>query len=266
LQPALDVAPGLAEGLLRSELDRMARTTAAPIAPIGLVGFLWTSTSGMHALMDVFELAVGVPRRAWWKQRLIALAWVLLGLGVVVGAAWGFLRAELAVHGPDEPATTVASPMGSLEHAAQQAAAPSARSEEPREHASTPRSHAQGKSTPQRSQHVGGRGILSSTWQQALAVLVMLLTCTTFLAGFYRFAVEHPQGMKRHYWPGAFTAVTAWLAVSWGFSAYVKSLANYAVYYGGLAAVAVLLVWLYLTALTLVIGAEVNAQLEGVRG
>ena len=51
-----------------------------------------------------------------------------------------------------------------------------------------------------------------------------------------------------------------------GFSEYVGALSNYALYYGGLAAVAVLLVRLYLTSLTLVIGAEVNAQLEGVRG
>jgi membrane protein len=45
----------------------------------------------------------------------------------------------------------------------------------------------------------------------------------------------------------------------------VSSLGNYALYYGSLAAVAVLLIWLYLSSLALVFGAEVNAQLEGVR-
>ena len=35
-------------------------------------------------------------------------------------------------------------------------------------------------------------------------------------------------------------------------------------YYGSLAAVAVLLVWLFLTSLVLLVGAEVNAMLEGV--
>jgi membrane protein len=56
-----------------------------------------------------------------------------------------------------------------------------------------------------------------------------------------------------------------WLAVSWAFGNYVISLAEYAVYYGSLAAVAVLLLWLYLTSLSLLLGAEVNAILEGVR-
>ena len=49
------------------------------------------------------------------------------------------------------------------------------------------------------------------------------------------------------------------------FEAYALSIADYALYYGSLAAVAVLLVWLYLTSLSLVLGAEMNAQLEGLR-
>jgi membrane protein len=49
------------------------------------------------------------------------------------------------------------------------------------------------------------------------------------------------------------------------FGLYAVSVSTYAVYYGSLAAVAVLLVWLYLTSLSLVVGAEVNVQLEGVR-
>jgi membrane protein len=92
-----------------------------------------------------------------------------------------------------------------------------------------------------------------------------LLCGTAILAGFYRFAVEHPRGVHRRAWPGAFAAVAFWLVVSWAFGEYAMSLGNYAVYYGGLTAVAVLLIWLYLTSLSLVVGAEVNAQLEGVR-
>jgi membrane protein len=84
------------------------------------------------------------------------------------------------------------------------------------------------------------------------------------MALFYRYAVEHPHGIKRRAWPGALTALGAWLAVSWAFGEYVISLGKYAVYYGSLAAVAVLLVWLYLTSLALLLGAEVNAILDGV--
>ena len=76
---------------------------------------------------------------------------------------------------------------------------------------------------------------------------------------------EHPPGVVRRAWPGAIVALTAWLVVSWGFGVYVTSLGRYALFYGSLATVAVLLVWFYLTSWALLIGAELNAQLEGLR-
>jgi membrane protein len=97
------------------------------------------------------------------------------------------------------------------------------------------------------------------------AALSMLAVGMAFLAGFYRFAVERPPGRRRHVVPGTIAAVTCWLIVSWGFGTYVASTADYALYYGSLAAVAVLLVWLYLTSLALIVGAEVNALFEGER-
>ena len=88
----------------------------------------------------------------------------------------------------------------------------------------------------------------------------------TLLAGFYRTAFDQPASRRPpSVWPGTLGAVVSWLVVSWGFGAYAASIANYALYYGGLAAVAVLLVWLYLTSLSLVVGAEVNAQLGARR-
>ncbi|NOU35026.1 MAG: YihY/virulence factor BrkB family protein [Polyangiaceae bacterium] len=98
-----------------------------------------------------------------------------------------------------------------------------------------------------------------------LVPFILLVVGTCGLSGFYRVAVVHTEVIQRRAWPGAFVAVTAWLLVSWAFSAYVRTLGNYSVYYGSLAAVAVLLFWCWLTALALLLGAEVNAQLEGVR-
>ena len=85
------------------------------------------------------------------------------------------------------------------------------------------------------------------------------------LAAFYRYSVEHAPDIRRRVWPGTFAAVASWLVVSWGFGLYAVSVASYAVYYGSLAAVAVMMIWLYLTSLALVVGATVNAHLEGVR-
>ena len=49
------------------------------------------------------------------------------------------------------------------------------------------------------------------------------------------------------------------------FGLYVANFGRYVTYYGGLATVAVLLLWLYLTAFAFLLGAEVNALLEGRR-
>lgn len=249
LQPALDIAPSTAEQLLRRELGRMAASSGAPIAPISVVGFLWTSSSGLHNLMDVFEIAVRVPRRPWWKQRAIALAWVVVGLATIIGSGWALVRIELSIHKPDAEPTLV--------HANEApSAAPSASaSPHERPHPKTTRTHIR--------QRVAS--LLKTPAEKAFTIIGAFAVGITLLAGFYRFAVEHPPGVRRRAFPGAFAAVVSWLFVSWAFGSYVQQLGNYAVYYGSVAAVAVLLVWLYLTSLTLVVGAEVNAQLEGVR-
>lgn len=62
--------------------------------------------------------------------------------------------------------------------------------------------------------------------------------------------------------PGAGIALIAWLTVSIGFSFYVENFANYSIIYGTLGAVIVLLSWLYMTAVILILGAELNAALR----
>jgi membrane protein len=62
--------------------------------------------------------------------------------------------------------------------------------------------------------------------------------------------------------PGGILAAAIWLVASFGFRLYVSSFGKYAETYGSLAGVIVLLLWLYLTALAVIIGGELNAELE----
>jgi membrane protein len=66
-------------------------------------------------------------------------------------------------------------------------------------------------------------------------------------------------------WPGAFWAAFLWILVSYGFSAYARVLGKYSIFYGSLAAVALLLLWLWISCLILLVGSEINLQIEGMR-
>ena len=111
-----------------------------------------------------------------------------------------------------------------------------------------------------------GRFRLLRTGGERMIGLAASLGLAIFgLAAFYRFSVAHSRRVKRRVLPGAVLAVALWVVVSWGFGVYIQTLTNYTVYYGSLAVVAVLLVWLWLISIAMLIGAELNSQLEGLR-
>lgn len=66
--------------------------------------------------------------------------------------------------------------------------------------------------------------------------------------------------------PGSVFAVVSWVVVSLGFKLYVTNFWNYNVAYGSIGGVIVLLLWLYLSGLVILIGGELNAQIEGAAG
>jgi len=66
----------------------------------------------------------------------------------------------------------------------------------------------------------------------------------------------------RYVLPGAVSAAAAWVLLSIAFSFYVENFANYSVVYGTLGAVVVLLVWLFLSAVALILGAELNGMIQ----
>ncbi|HWR17273.1 MAG TPA: YihY/virulence factor BrkB family protein [Terriglobales bacterium] len=69
---------------------------------------------------------------------------------------------------------------------------------------------------------------------------------------------------QKWYWitPGSIIGVMLWVAASAGFRAYLHFFNSYSATYGSLGAVIILMLWFYITGLTLLIGAEANAEIE----
>ena len=61
---------------------------------------------------------------------------------------------------------------------------------------------------------------------------------------------------------GAFVAILVWLVASVGFAFYVANFASYNKTYGAIAGVVVGLLWLWITNVALLFGAELDAELE----
>lgn len=90
------------------------------------------------------------------------------------------------------------------------------------------------------------------------------------LAGFfalyslYALAQDRRQSLK-DIWPGTVFALGAWLGISWLYNFYVENFAHYSVLYGSIGTIIVLLIWLNLTAVVLIMGAEMNGVLMQMR-
>ncbi|MFJ4257791.1 YihY/virulence factor BrkB family protein [Pseudomonas monteilii] len=62
--------------------------------------------------------------------------------------------------------------------------------------------------------------------------------------------------------PGSVLAVVVWIVASLGFAYYVKTFADYNAMYGSIGAIIVLLLYFYISAAVLLLGAEMNAVIE----
>ena len=82
------------------------------------------------------------------------------------------------------------------------------------------------------------------------------------LAVLYRYAPDRDEPRWRWVSPGALVAARLWIVASIVFSIYTANFGKYNETYGSLGAVVVLLLWLFLTALVVILGAEINSELE----
>lgn len=92
--------------------------------------------------------------------------------------------------------------------------------------------------------------------------LLLVAIVMSGLALLYRFGPSRAPARWRWITPGSLAAGMLWLAGSLAFSLYVARFAAYNQTYGALGGVVVLLMWLYLSAFVILLGAELNAELE----
>jgi len=73
-----------------------------------------------------------------------------------------------------------------------------------------------------------------------------------------------PEAKQKFRWilPGAFTAALLWMVASSGFRIFLRNFGAYNATYGSLAAVVILLVWLWLSGFVFLLGAEINSLMK----
>jgi membrane protein len=91
---------------------------------------------------------------------------------------------------------------------------------------------------------------------------VALVAATVAYGVVYGMAPDIEPRKVRWLTPGAVVGVVLWIALSLGFSIYIRNFSSYGAAYGAFGAAIVLLLWLYLSANAFLFGAELNAELE----
>lgn len=98
--------------------------------------------------------------------------------------------------------------------------------------------------------------LVAVEWIAMLAI--MLFACELI----YNLMPSYPEPEWRWVTPGSIVAIILWLLLTGGFRLYLEYFNTYNKTYGSLGAVIILMLWLYLTALVILVGGAINAVLK----
>jgi membrane protein len=197
--------------IVQDQILKIAHEQAGGLLTFGMLGTIWSSSSGVTAIIDSLNQAYDIQEgRPWWKVRLIALALTVALASFIV------ISTVLVVAGP-----TLAEKVAEWFHLG---------------------------------------AAFTWTWKVVQWPVVFCLVSIA-MALIYYYA---PDAEQDWLWitPGSILATFLWLVISLGFKFYVTSFGSYNVTYGAIGGVIVLLLWFYVSALAVLIGAEMNAEIE----
>ena len=103
--------------------------------------------------------------------------------------------------------------------------------------------------------------VFTITWKIVQWPIVLAFMLLAF-ALIYYFAPDVRDQKWIWITPGSVVGVTLWLLISFGFRLYLHFFDSYSKTYGSLGAVIVLMLWLYLTGAAILVGGEVNSEIE----
>jgi len=104
-----------------------------------------------------------------------------------------------------------------------------------------------------------GHGIgLIRLASQAMVVLLFAAS----IALLYRFGPSRPPPPRPRLWIGTLSATLLWLAASEALSVYISNIGSFGATYGSIGAVVGVMLWFYVSAYAVLLGAELNASLE----
>lgn len=205
------VAPGEVLAIIQDQILAIARSKQGGLLTLGMLGTIWSTSSGVDAVIDTLNQAYDIQdARPWWRRKLTALTLTIsLALFILVSSV-------LAVAGPE-----LAADAGRL-------------------------------------LHLGPA--FARVWSIAQWPGIFVLVSIAVAIVYY----YAPDAKQEWVWvvPGAVFATVLWLLSSLGFRFYVKHFGSFNATYGAIGGVIVVLLWFYVSGLAVLIGAELNAEIE----
>ena len=205
------VAPGEVLSIVQEQLLKIANGKSAGLLTLGMLGTIWSTSSGMTAIVDTLNQAYDIQEsRPWLKVRLMAIG-LTIALAVFIVASFA-----LVLVGP-----TLAEQVAARAHM--------------------------------------GPAFTWTWWILQWPVVFALVALAIALIYYYA-----PDAVQEFVWitPGSILATALWLLISLGFKFYIANFTSYTATYGLIGGAIVLMLWFYVSAFAVLIGAELNAEIE----